>query len=164
VLIENGPVFIALPLYNSGHTFWKSENDLTHYFHALSIEGYDNNGFFFRNSWSTDWGNNSCGHLPFVNWSRVVEAWYQRSLVDFCQHLQNCWRISVYGNARRASVVGTVALLTEETEATQQRYCGSTTRPRRYGKRSTAVRKASIRRPIKRPQWLIARSILRRKN
>jgi len=26
VLIENGPVFIALPLYNSGPTFWKSNS------------------------------------------------------------------------------------------------------------------------------------------
>jgi len=40
-LIENGPVFIALPLYNSGPTFWKSNSDLPHDFHAVSIEGYD---------------------------------------------------------------------------------------------------------------------------
>jgi len=33
------------------------------------------NGFFFRNSWGTDWGNNGCGYLPFIDWSRVVEAW-----------------------------------------------------------------------------------------
>jgi len=32
--------------------------------------------------------------------------------------------------------------------------------PRRYGRRSMAVRKASIRRPIKRPWWLIARSTI----
>jgi len=45
VLVENGPVFIALPLYNSGPTFWKSNNDLAHDFHAVSIKGYDSNGF-----------------------------------------------------------------------------------------------------------------------
>jgi hypothetical protein len=50
-LVENSPVLIALPLYNSGPTFWKSNND-----QAVSIEGYDTNGFFFRNSWGTDWG------------------------------------------------------------------------------------------------------------
>jgi len=75
VLIENGPVFIALPLYNSGPTFWKSNSDLPHDFHAVSIVGYNSNSFCFRNSWGTDWGNNSCGYLPFINWSRVVEAW-----------------------------------------------------------------------------------------
>jgi len=69
-LIENGPVFIALPLYNSGPTFWKSNNDLDHDFHAVAIEGYDSNGFF-RNSW----GHNDCSYLPFIDWSRVVEAW-----------------------------------------------------------------------------------------
>jgi len=73
-LIENGPVFIALPLYNSSPTFCKSNNDQAHDFHAVSIEGYDSNGFFFRNSWGMDWGNNSCGYLPLIDWSRVVEA------------------------------------------------------------------------------------------
>jgi len=53
-LIENGLVFIALPLYNSGPTFWKSNSNLPHDFHAVSIEGYDSNGFFFRNSWGPD--------------------------------------------------------------------------------------------------------------
>jgi len=74
-LIENGLVFIALPLYNSSPTFWKSNNDLAHDFHAVSIEGYDSNSFFFRNSWGPDWGNNGCGYLPFIDWSRVIEAW-----------------------------------------------------------------------------------------
>jgi len=67
-------VFIALPLYNSSPTFWKSDSNLPHDFHAVSIEGYDRNGFFFRNSWGPDWGNNGCGYLPFIDWSRVVEV------------------------------------------------------------------------------------------
>jgi len=65
-LIENGPVFIALPLYNSCPTFWKSNNDQAHDFHAVSIEGYNRNSFFFRNSWGTDWGNNGCHLLTGV--------------------------------------------------------------------------------------------------
>jgi len=84
-LVENGPVFIALPLYNSSPTFWKSGNDQAHDFHVASIEGYNTNGFFFRNSWGLDWGNNGCGYLPFIDWSRVVEAWVgvsRRALVD----------------------------------------------------------------------------------
>jgi len=77
VLVESGQVFIALPLCNSGPTLWKSDSNLPHDFHAVSIEGYNSNGFFFRNSWGTDWGNNGCGYLPFINWSRVVEAWVE---------------------------------------------------------------------------------------
>jgi len=50
---------------------------------------------------------------------------------------------------------------TSWSEATQQRYCGLTTRPRRYGR---VAMMASIRRPIKRPQWPITRSILIRKS
>jgi len=60
VLVENSPVFIALPLYDSGPAFWKSNSgnsDQAHDFHAVSIEGYDTNGFF-RNSWGPDWCNN----------------------------------------------------------------------------------------------------------
>jgi len=92
VLVENGPVFIALPLYNSSPTFWKSNNDQAHDFHVVSIEGYDTNGFFFRNSWGPDWGNNGCGYLLFIDWSRVVEAWVgvsRRDLVDSCQPSQS---------------------------------------------------------------------------
>jgi len=37
-LIENSTVFIALPLYNSGPTFWKSNNDPAHDFHVVSID------------------------------------------------------------------------------------------------------------------------------
>jgi len=118
-LIENGPVFITLPLYNSSPTFWKSNSDLAHDFHAVAIEGYNSNGFFFRNSCCTDWGNNGWGYLPFIDWNRVVEAWVgfsQRSSLDSCQPLQSCQRKSVYGNARRSSVAGTVAPSTQVTE------------------------------------------------
>jgi len=51
-----------------GPAFWKSnggDSDQAHDFHAVSIEGYDTNRFFFRNSWGSDWGNNGCGYLPF---------------------------------------------------------------------------------------------------
>jgi len=78
-LIENGPVFIALSLYNGGPTFWKRNNDLAHNFHVVAIEGYDSKGFFFRNSWGPNWGNNGCHYLQFINWSRVVEAWVRVS-------------------------------------------------------------------------------------
>jgi len=58
--------------------------------------------------------------LPFIDWSRVVEAWVgvsQRSSLDSCQPLQNCRRMSVYGNARRSSFAGTVAPSTQVTES-----------------------------------------------
>jgi hypothetical protein len=88
-------------------------------YHFPSPLALVSNGFFFRNSWGPDWGNNGCGYLPFIDWSIVVEAWggvSWRYSVDSCQPLQNCQRMSVYGNARRASVAGTVAPSTKETE------------------------------------------------
>jgi len=69
----------SLPQYNNSPAFWKSDSsnsDQAHDFHSVSIEGYDTNGFFFRNSWGPDWGNNGCGYLSFIDWlNRVVEAW-----------------------------------------------------------------------------------------
>jgi len=78
-LVENGPVYIALPLYNNGLAFWKREDGSIDSpccgHHAVAVEGYDTNGFFFRNSWGPEWGNNGCGYLPFSDFCRVVEAW-----------------------------------------------------------------------------------------
>jgi hypothetical protein len=42
-------------------------------------------------------------------------------LLDSCQPLQSLLRRSVYGNARRTSVAGTVAPLTEKTESDKVR-------------------------------------------
>jgi len=42
-LVENSPVFIALPLYNNSPAFWKSNSsnsDQACDFHAVAIEGY----------------------------------------------------------------------------------------------------------------------------
>jgi len=121
VLVENGPVFIALPLYNNSPAFWKSDSgdsDQAHDFHVVAIEGYDTNRFFFRNSWGPDWGNNGCSYLPFSDWNRVVEAWVGVSgrVSDFCQpgpQGLRCW--SIFGNPRRPSVAGSAVPLTEET-------------------------------------------------
>jgi len=121
-LVENGRVFIALPLYNNGPAFWKSDSsysDQARDFHAVAIEGYDTNGFFFRNSWGPDWGNNGCSYLPFSDWNRVIEAWVgvSRRVSDFCQPgpQGGLLRWSIYGNARRTSVAGSVVPSTEVT-------------------------------------------------
>jgi len=107
-LVENGPVFIALPLYNNGPAFWKSDQaNQPHEFHAVAIEGYDTNGFFFRNSWGLEWGNNGCGYLPFSDWNIVIKAWTRLS------RKKEGHPLSVCDNARRTSAAGTVVPLTK---------------------------------------------------
>jgi len=84
---------------------------------VVSIEGYDTNGFFFRNSWGPDLQNNGYSYLPFIDRKRVLEAWVgvsRRALVDSCQPSQSCQRMSIYGNARRTSVAGSVVPSTED--------------------------------------------------
>ena len=51
-IVMNGPCFGALPVYNSNDDFWnKKAGDKLMGYHAISIVGYDEDGFFIRNSW-----------------------------------------------------------------------------------------------------------------
>jgi hypothetical protein len=34
--------------------------------HAVNIVGYNDNGFIFKNSWGTDWGDNGYGYISFA--------------------------------------------------------------------------------------------------
>jgi len=66
----------------------------------------------------TPGGQNGCGYLPFSDWKRVVKAWVgvSRRVSDFCQPgPQGLCHQSIYGNARRTSVVGSAVPSTEET-------------------------------------------------
>jgi len=81
----------------------------------------------------------------------TVRPWYM--VASMCQGVYNKTKISF-----SAIIIETN---TSWSEATQQHYCGSTTRPRRYG-RSMAAKTANVRRPIRRLPWNTVRSTLRR--
>lgn len=75
-LVESGPVYISLPMYNDGPTFWKqSSDDETAIGHAVTITGYDREGFIFKNSWGTEWNQLGYGLLPFADFNIVYEIW-----------------------------------------------------------------------------------------
>jgi len=74
---------------------------------------------------------------------------------SMCQGVYNKTKISF------SSVIIETAN-TSWSEATQQCYCGSTTRPRKYGRRNMAATTASIRRPIKRLWQPTTRRTLRK--
>lgn len=54
-LIMNGPCIGALPVYNNGPYFWKQGPQMFGG-HAISIVGYNEDGFIIRNSWGENWG------------------------------------------------------------------------------------------------------------
>jgi len=75
-LIADGPVFVGLPVFNFGNTFWKANfGDDSLGGHAVAIVGYDKKGFTLRNSWGTSWGDYGYGFFPYKDWGVQWEAW-----------------------------------------------------------------------------------------
>jgi uncharacterized protein YvpB len=87
-IYQNKVVLLGIEI---GNTFWTAQNGNTSWNaadilplrppqpvasgHAILAYGYDENFIYFRNSWSTEWGNNGNGffgadYIPFVQ-----EAW-----------------------------------------------------------------------------------------
>lgn len=47
--------------------------------HAFAIVAYDEDGFWFQNSWGKDWGRNGFGHLRYDDWlDNGTDAWVAR--------------------------------------------------------------------------------------
>jgi hypothetical protein len=75
-LIMNGPCLGALPVYSDDCDFWnkKAGQSLMGY-HAISIVGYDNDGFIIRNSWGNDFCRNGYTTIPYEDFTKIIEAW-----------------------------------------------------------------------------------------
>jgi hypothetical protein len=75
-LIMNGPCFGALPVYNGRDEFWKSgPGDCFCGYHAISIVGYNEEGFIIRNSWGTNFGDKGYSILKYEDYSKLIEVW-----------------------------------------------------------------------------------------
>jgi len=47
--------------------------------HAFAVVAYDEDGFWFQNSWGRDWGRNGFGHLRYDDWlDNATDAWVAR--------------------------------------------------------------------------------------
>ena len=72
-ILTNGPLMVALNVYSYGNEFWKGNDYLGG--HAVSLVGWDENGFKLRNSWGYEYGNNGYWTFPYEDFGRVLEAW-----------------------------------------------------------------------------------------
>lgn len=74
-LINNGPLIIAMPVYdNSGaEQFWNGSEYLGG--HCVSIVGYNTKGFIIRNSWGKSYGSKGYGLVPYSDISKIRECW-----------------------------------------------------------------------------------------
>ena len=75
-LVMNGPCVGALPVYNSNPEFWKPLNgDKLQGYHAISIVGYDTEGFIIRNSWGTSFGDKGYTKIKNEDFRNLMEIW-----------------------------------------------------------------------------------------
>ena len=75
-LVMNGPCVGALPVYSDRPEFWNKQNGDGFYgYHAISIVGYNADGFIIRNSWGTGFSNNGYTTLKYEDFSKLLEVW-----------------------------------------------------------------------------------------
>lgn len=78
-ILANGPVLIALPVYQFGSDFWRKREpgDKPEGYHAVTLVGYNDRTeeFILRNSWGVTWGLNGYTYFPYTEQSSILEAW-----------------------------------------------------------------------------------------
>jgi C1A family cysteine protease len=75
-LYLNGPCLIGVPVYNYTDQIWlKKPGDSFLGGHAMTIVGYNKEGFIIRNSWSEYWGNNGYAIYKYEDWGAHWEIW-----------------------------------------------------------------------------------------
>jgi len=75
-LYDNGPCILAVPVYNTGSRMWFQKEG--NYFlggHAMTIVGYNEEGFIVRNSWGDDWNDGGYTIFPYSDWGCQWEIW-----------------------------------------------------------------------------------------
>jgi C1A family cysteine protease len=75
-LADDGPCVIAVPVYNYGPRLWhqfSGQNLLGG--HAMTIVGYNAEGFIIRNSWGDDWEDGGHTIFPYTDWGEQWEVW-----------------------------------------------------------------------------------------
>tara|TARA_B100000513_G_scaffold171068_1_gene86968 strand:- start:106 stop:999 length:894 start_codon:yes stop_codon:yes gene_type:complete len=75
-LLKNGPCLIGFPVYNNTPQMWKKrENEQMKGGHAMTVIGYNEEGFIIRNSWGDTWGLNGYCIYPYRDWGSHWEIW-----------------------------------------------------------------------------------------
>lgn len=74
-LYENGPCLIAFPVYNYGPEFWRNTTGSLYGGHAVTVVGYNTEGFIIRNSWGTNWGYDGYTIYRYEDWGSHWEIW-----------------------------------------------------------------------------------------
>lgn len=74
-IVMNGPLAIGLPVYSNDTSFWKY-GDKLYGGHAVTLVGYNRDGFILRNSWGYDYGRSGHSILPYSDFANLCfECW-----------------------------------------------------------------------------------------
>ena len=75
-LYLNGPALVGFPVYNYTGQMWKKRNNETFKGgHAMTIVGYNEEGFLIRNSWGESWNDNGYTIYYYEDWGAHWEVW-----------------------------------------------------------------------------------------
>lgn len=76
-LVVNGPCIGGLPVYDTNRfDFWTPwEDERLQGYHAVSIVGYNKDGFIIRNSWGEWYGDNGYAVVPYDDFNKFMEIW-----------------------------------------------------------------------------------------
>tara|TARA_B100001063_G_scaffold246858_1_gene288114 strand:- start:5144 stop:6031 length:888 start_codon:yes stop_codon:yes gene_type:complete len=76
-LFLNGPALVGFPVYNYGNQMWKKTNKDETFKggHAMTIVGYNDDGFIIRNSWGENWGDEGYTIYYYNDWGAHWEIW-----------------------------------------------------------------------------------------
>lgn len=76
-LFTDGPCYLAVPLFNYGSKLWLPEkpNQSEIGGHALTVVGYNKDGFILRNSWGSGWNGNGHTVLPYADFGLHYEVY-----------------------------------------------------------------------------------------
>jgi len=114
----NGPCYIAFPVYNFSDKMWIKEAEDTKLQggHAMTVVGYNANGFIIRNTWGEKWGDDGYCLYSYNEWGSHWEIWTtidEKSYLpdnnditkeDICKKESRCNNIkSIIRRARRRS-------------------------------------------------------------
>jgi C1A family cysteine protease len=77
-LYTSGPCYIAFPVYDTNRwDFWNpaEKGQVSIGGHAVTIVGWDTNGFIIRNSWGSSWNGSGWTMYPYSQFGMHWEIW-----------------------------------------------------------------------------------------
>ncbi len=72
-LLINGPLLAGFIAYNEGRFWEQTGPELGG--HAVTLTGFNKDGFILRNSWGAGWMSGGETIFPYSDWEKVLECW-----------------------------------------------------------------------------------------